>query len=106
MPSAGRPPHRTPQNQLAKDEKAKKSKLKTARAKELGTGEKENLKKIVVLLSRFSPAHVRKFTSTKFSTYIILCVWVSTNPTWYSERQHPPFFSKMRTFFKNRLAWL
>jgi hypothetical protein len=20
--------------------------------------------------------------------------------------QHPPFFSKMRTFYKNRLAWL
>ena len=24
---------------------------------------------------------------------------------WCSERQHPPFFSKMRTFFKNRLRW-
>ena len=26
-------------------------------------------------------------------------------PNAYSERQHPPFFSKMRTFFKNRAPW-
>jgi hypothetical protein len=33
-------------------------------------------------------------------------VGVSANPTGCFESQHPPFFSKMRTFFKNRLAWL
>jgi hypothetical protein len=47
---------------------------------------------------------------TKFSTLIIVleyCTYVRDRllPTSSNFGQHPPFFSKMRTFFKNRPRW-
>jgi hypothetical protein len=67
---------------------------------------KENRAALHLRLKKLEKEQKKEKDVQGILTSTVRTVGVSANPTGCFERQHPPFFSKMRTFFKNRPPWL